>query len=59
MFPYKTPNQYVSGVPPETSRKSPEIFQNNGDGYNTEYTQAIPNTLRIHLGDILNYYSTL
>ena len=27
MFPYRTPNQYVSGVPPETSRKSPEISQ--------------------------------
>ena len=59
MFPYTTPNQYVSGVPPETSLKFPEISQNNGDGYNTEHTQAIPYTLRIHPRDVLKDYSTL
>ena len=49
-------SQYVSGAPPETPPKFP---QNNDYGYNTEYIQAIPNILRIHPGDILNYYSTL
>ena len=36
-----------------------EISQNGDYGYNTEHTRSIPNTLRIHLGDILKYYSTL
>ena len=48
---------------PECLRRHPanllKFPKNNGDGYNTEYIQATPNILRIHLGDILNYYSTL
>ena len=50
-------------MPPECLRRHPanllKIPQHNGDGYTTEYTQAIPNTLRTHPGDVLNYYSTL
>ena len=58
-----SPTELRISMSPECLRRHPsnllKIPQNNGNGYNTECIQAIPNALRIHPGDILNYYSTL
>ena len=59
----RSPTELPISMSPECLRrhpwKFPEIPKNNGDGYNTEYTQALPNDLRIHPGDVLKDYSTL